>query len=141
MAQQPTGNPADGSPVPSAAQPAGQAAVRQTPASPATPETKPPDDKNEGDLALQKLGPGDLVEISVYNVPKLQTKARVNNSGDLYLPLIDYVHVEGLTPGEAQALIQKRLDDGGFVRNPHVTLPNKQCHQERQRCAGDECRA
>ncbi len=60
--------------------------------------------------------------MSVYNVPELSTKARVGNSGDLYLPLIDYVHVEGLTLEEAQKLIQKRLDEGGFVRNPHVTI-------------------
>src|SRR6266576_1081985 len=46
----------------------------------------------------------------------------VSNSGDVYLPLIDYVHVEGLTQEEAQALIEKRLVDGGFVRNPHVTI-------------------
>ena len=65
---------------------------------------------------------GDLIEVSVYNVPELNTKARVGNSGDLYLPLIDYVHVEGLTLEEAQKLIQKRLQDGGFFRNPHVTI-------------------
>lgn len=69
-----------------------------------------------------KLGPGDLLEVSVYNVPELASKARVSNAGDIYLPLIDYVHVEGLTQEEAQALIEKRLEDGGFVRNPHVTI-------------------
>src|SRR4029077_16734707 len=44
-----------------------------------------------------RLGTGDLLEISVYNVPELATKARVSNNGDVYLPLIDYVHVGGLT--------------------------------------------
>jgi polysaccharide export outer membrane protein len=72
--------------------------------------------------ALTKLGPGDLIEINVYNVPELATKARVSNSGDVYLPLIDYVHVDGLTQEEAQTVIEKRLEDGGFVRNPHVTI-------------------
>jgi polysaccharide export outer membrane protein len=38
------------------------------------------------------------------------------------LPLIDYVHVDGLTQEEAQTVIEKRLEDGGFVRNPHVTI-------------------
>jgi polysaccharide biosynthesis/export protein len=71
---------------------------------------------------LTKFGPGDLLEISVYNVPELSTKARVSNSGEIYLPLIDYVHVAGLTQEEAQAVIEKRLQDGGFVRNPHVTI-------------------
>ncbi len=69
-----------------------------------------------------RLGPGDLIDVNVYNVPELSTKARVGNSGDIYLPLIDYVHVADLTVERAQALIQKRLADGGFVRNPHVTI-------------------
>jgi len=68
------------------------------------------------------LGPADLLDISVYGVPELSEKARINNSGDVYLPLIDYVHVGGLTPEEAQSVIEKRLSDGGFVNNPHVIL-------------------
>jgi polysaccharide export outer membrane protein len=68
------------------------------------------------------LGTGDLVEVSVYNVPELTTKARVGSSGDIYLPLIDYVHLGDLTVEEAQTLLEKRLGDGGFVRNPHVTI-------------------
>src|ERR1700691_1533763 len=69
-----------------------------------------------------RLGQGDLLEVNVYNVPELSTKARVGTSGDVYLPLIDYVHVGDLTVEEAQNLIQKRLEDGGFVRNAHVTI-------------------
>jgi len=77
----------------------------------------------ESDSApVVKLGPGDVLEVSVYNVPELASKARISNAGDIYLPLIDYVHVEGLTQEEAQTLIEKRLADGGFVRNPHVTI-------------------
>jgi polysaccharide export outer membrane protein len=69
-----------------------------------------------------RLGAGDLIELSVYGVPDLNTKARIGNGGDVYLPLIDYVHVADLTVDEAQELIQKRLEDGGFVRNPHVSI-------------------
>lgn len=69
-----------------------------------------------------KLGPGDLIELSVYGVPDLSTKVRISNSGDVYLPLVDYVHIADLTTDEAQELIEKRLDQGAFVRNPHVTL-------------------
>lgn len=69
-----------------------------------------------------KLAPGDLIELSVYNVPELSTKARVGSSGEVYLPLIDYVHVADLTVDQAQALIEKRLEDGGFVRNAHATI-------------------
>jgi polysaccharide export outer membrane protein len=74
------------------------------------------------DASLLKLSAGDLLEVSVYNVPELSTKARVGTSGDVYLPLIDYVHVGELTVEEAQVLIQKRLEDGGFVHGAHVTI-------------------
>src|SRR5580698_7551751 len=69
-----------------------------------------------------RLEAGDLVDVGVYNVPELTTKARVSTKGEIYLPLIDYVHVAGLTAEEAEGLIQKRLADGGFVKSPHVTL-------------------
>lgn len=109
--------------------PVAQAATSSTPADSnqkvpvASPDAAKDTTKDTADqVSLVKLGPGDLVEVNVYNVPELATKARVSTSGDLYLPLIDYVHVEGLTQEEAQTLIQKRLEDGGFVRNPHVTI-------------------
>ncbi len=86
---------------------------------PSQPETSPAEDETAPD---SRLGTGDLLEISVYNVPELTTKSRLGNNGDVYLPLIDYVHLAGLTVEEAQALIEKRLSDGGFVKNPHVTL-------------------
>lgn len=70
----------------------------------------------------QRLGSGDLIEVNVFNVPDLSTKARISSDGNIYIPLVDYVHVGGLTVEEAQTLIQKRLSDGGFVKEPHVSL-------------------
>ncbi len=69
-----------------------------------------------------KLGIGDLIDVTVFGVPDLNTKTRLSGTGDIYLPLIDYVHVADLTADEAQELIQKRLEDGGFVRGPHVSI-------------------
>src|ERR1700722_6413886 len=80
-------------------------------------ETAPPQPASS--LRLQT---GDLVDVAVYNVPELTTKARVSAKGEIYLPLIDYVHIAGLTAEEAEGMIQKRLSDGGFVKYPHVTL-------------------
>lgn len=76
----------------------------------------------EANTSMFKLSAGDLIELSVYNVPELSTKARVGSSGDVYLPLIDYVHVADLSVDQAQVAIAKRLEDGGFVRNAHVTI-------------------
>jgi polysaccharide biosynthesis/export protein len=99
--------------VPPAAQPVSNSSDAQT-----NPDTT----KDANIPPVTKLGPGDLIDLTVYNVPELTTKARISMSGDVYLPLIDYVHVGGLTQEEAQALIEKRLEEGGFVRNPHVTI-------------------
>jgi polysaccharide export outer membrane protein len=74
-----------------------------------------------GDSAV-RLGAGDLLEVSVFNVPDLDTKLRVSTTGDIYLPLIDYVQVAGLTIDEAEAVIERRLDRGGFVKSPHVQI-------------------
>jgi polysaccharide export outer membrane protein len=91
-----------------------------TPAAESGPSTNAP--YNSVSDSSLRLGSGDLLEVNVYNVPELAAKTRVSNNGDIYLPLIDYVHVAGLTAEEAQALIEKRLSDGGFLKNPHVSL-------------------
>jgi polysaccharide biosynthesis/export protein len=109
-------------PVPSAAQPVTGAAASSPGPDSGVPPNPAASPKTNSDESLVKLGPGDLVDMTVYNVPELATKARVSNSGDVYLPLIDYVHIGGLTQEEAQTVIEKRLDEGGFVRNPHVTI-------------------
>lgn len=90
----------------------------------AVPATDQPEAPHAADetATSPRLGIGDLLQVDVYNVPELTTKSRLGTNGDVYLPLVDYVHLAGLTVEEAQALIEKRLADGGFVKNPHVTL-------------------
>lgn len=121
-AQQAPGNSQVPSPIAplNGAKPATQSMMNAMRA-PANQPTVPDAIKDEQPVTV-KFGPGDLLEVSVYDVPELATKARVSNSGEIYLPLIDYVHVGGLTQEEAQTVIEKRLEDGGFVRNPHVTI-------------------
>lgn len=71
------------------------------------------------DSSLQ-LGVGDLVEMTVYDVPELASKTRISSNGDIYCPLIGPTHVAGLTTEEAAQLIQKRLS--AFLKDPYVTL-------------------
>jgi len=102
--------------------------LAQTPATAEVPQTAPANETAPPQSARLlansnvKLGVGDLIELNVFGVPDLTTKIRISGSGDIYLPLIDYVHVADLTTDEAQELIQKRLEDGGFVRGPHVSI-------------------
>lgn len=75
-----------------------------------------PGDRNP---SLQ-LGIGDLVEMTVYDVPELTTKTRISPNGDIYCPLIGPTHVAGLTSEEAAKLIEKRLST--FLKDPYVSL-------------------
>jgi polysaccharide export outer membrane protein len=126
QAQQPASPPAEATvPALPAAIPLSQAATESAPNNsdhpkPAENGSSPTTSSREN--SSLRLGPGDLLEVGVYNVPELSAKARVGNSGDIYLPLVDYVHVGDLTVEEAQTLIEKRLVDGGFVRSAHVTI-------------------
>src|ERR1700683_3502849 len=67
-----------------------------------------------------QLGVGDLVELTVYDVPELTSKTRISSTGDLYCPLIGPTHVAGLTSEEAAQLIQKRLS--AYLKDPSVSL-------------------
>src|SRR5271169_673739 len=102
--------------------------LAQTPATEQAPQPAPANETASPQSARLlansnvKLGIGDLIDISVYGVPDLLTKTRISGSGEVYFPLIDYVHIADLTTDEAQELIQKRLEDGGFVRGPHVSI-------------------
>jgi polysaccharide export outer membrane protein len=102
--------------------------MAQTPATGEAPQAAPGNEASSPQSprllanSSAKLGIGDLIDVTVFGVPDLSTKTRVSSSGDIYLPLVDYVHVADLTTDEAQELIQKRLEDGGFVRGPHVSI-------------------
>ncbi|HWR34474.1 MAG TPA: polysaccharide biosynthesis/export family protein [Clostridia bacterium] len=73
-------------------------------------------------LASSRLSAGDGVDIVVYGVPELSQKARLNSSGNVYLPLLNDVALAGLSLEEAQAKVEKLLMDGGFLKNPHVSI-------------------
>jgi polysaccharide export outer membrane protein len=68
------------------------------------------------------IGPDDELDVSVYGVPDLSQHVRVDASGEAYLLLIGPVHVAGLSSAEAQAVVEKQLVEGRFVKNPHVTV-------------------
>jgi polysaccharide export outer membrane protein len=60
---------------------------------------------HETNSSLQ-LGVGDLVELTVYDVPELTNKTRISSTGDIYCALIGPTHVAGLTTEQAAGVIQ-----------------------------------
>jgi polysaccharide biosynthesis/export protein len=75
-----------------------------------------------GSGAAGPIGAGDLVEMSVFDTPELSGKLRVSNTGDISLPLVGSLHVAGLKADEVQSLIRQKFIDGGFLKDPQVTV-------------------
>src|SRR5208282_2791473 len=75
-----------------------------------------------GSGAAGPIGAGDLVEMSVFDTPELSGKLRVSNTGDVILPLVGTLHLQGLKAGDAQNLIRQKLIDGGFLKDPQVMV-------------------
>lgn len=71
---------------------------------------------------MSPLSPGDLIDYSVYGVPEMTQRTRLNSSGVVYLPLLDEVHLSGMTTEQAQKKLEDLLVSGGFLRNPHVSV-------------------
>jgi polysaccharide export outer membrane protein len=73
-----------------------------------------------------RLGPGDLLQISVYGAPDLTTEARLNPAGNINLPLIGSIHLAGLSTDQARELIASKLREGGLVVDPQVNVVAKE---------------
>jgi polysaccharide export outer membrane protein len=68
------------------------------------------------------LGPGDLLEITVFDTPELAQRIRVSSEGTITMPLIGEIAVRGVLPNELEKTIRSRLIDGRFVKNPQVSV-------------------
>lgn len=68
------------------------------------------------------LGPGDLIEVSVFDVQELSSfKLRISNSGNITLPLIGTLPAGGLSAVELQRAIRGRLQEK-YMHDPQVSL-------------------
>jgi polysaccharide export outer membrane protein len=68
------------------------------------------------------IGAGDSVRITAFRYPELTTETRVTEQGEVRVPLVGTVKLEGLTPDKAAALIAGRLKDGKYVLNPEINV-------------------
>ncbi len=94
-----------------------------TPAShsPSSVNTNPlPATTPSADQSHYVISPGDMLDISVYGAPDLSQKSAVNGAGDIYMPLINDVHVAGMHAEEAQAAVERAYFKKGIIKQPHV---------------------
>lgn len=68
-----------------------------------------------------RIGPSDLIEISVFQAPELSRTVRVGARGTLTLPLIGQINAGGLTGHELEMLIARKLSEN-YLQDPQVSV-------------------
>jgi polysaccharide export outer membrane protein len=110
------------------------AGAQQAPiAPPAVPEHRqtPPANKNPGaepksegaasvDAHSYKVGPGDVLNIKVWDEDKFSGPVTVQQNGGITLPLVGDINTSGMTPVEIQDAVAKSLTK--YVTKPLVTV-------------------
>jgi len=77
-----------------------------------------------------KIGPEDLLEISVFEDEKLNKSVRVSSQGNISLPLLGILKVKGLTANELEKEIRDLLAEKYF-QDPHVSVFIKEYRNQR----------
>lgn len=68
-----------------------------------------------------RIGPSDLLKVTVFRVAELDRQVRVSNDGRILLPLIGPLDVAGRTAAQAEADIAARYANG-YLQAPQVTV-------------------
>ena len=77
-----------------------------------------------------KIGPEDLLEISVFEDEKLNKTVRVSSQGNISLPLLGVIRVKDLTSSELEREITDLLTEKYF-QDPHVSVFIKEFRSQR----------
>jgi len=80
--------------------------------------------------AAYKIGPQDVLEISVYKVPDLSRSVQVADVGSVNLPLVGEVQAAGRTARELELDLAKKLG-AKYLQSPQVTVYVKEFNSRR----------
>jgi polysaccharide export outer membrane protein len=85
---------------------------------------------SSNNAADYRIGPQDLLEISVFQVADLNRTVRVNGSGEISLPLIGNVHAGGRTVHQVETEVAGKLTQT-YLQNPQVSVFVKEFTSQR----------
>jgi polysaccharide export outer membrane protein len=68
-----------------------------------------------------RIGPDDLLDVSVFDVPDLSRTVRVSAGGEISLPLLGSVPVAGQTPQDLEESLAEELR-AHYMKDPQVTV-------------------
>jgi len=88
-------------------------------------------------LPAQKIGPNDLIAVSVYDAPEMCRTIRVGADGTIRLPMLRRrVKAQGLMPGALEAAIAEALQVEQLLVDPVVTVTIAEYHSRPINVAG-----
>ena len=97
--------------------------VTPAPPSPAGPQSTPvPHPATVQSPQEIHIDIGDLLNVSIYGYPDFSHDVRVAANGEITLPLIGAVRLIGFSAREAEMAIRQQLINGGFFKNPQVSV-------------------
>lgn len=74
-------------------------------------------------LPVQKIGPHDLIALSVYGAPELSRSIRVGSDGKIRLPMIKQaVQAQGTFPDQLEVAIASAIESEQILVSPVVTV-------------------
>jgi len=94
------------------------------------PAAAPAPAAQEDQPVASTLGPGDVVEVRVFQEPELSGEFQVGNEGDIVFPLCKRVLVGGLTANGAAETIRACLAER-FMRDPQVSVLVKEYNSKK----------
>ena len=83
-----------------------------------------------------RIGPKDLLDISVFGLDELTKTVRVSEDGRISLPLVGEVEVEGITKAELEKKLSQLLEEK-YLQNPGDSFYQRVSEQE---SVGSWCR-
>ncbi len=69
-----------------------------------------------------RIGPGDVLSVDVFGLDELDRKVRVGPGGTISLPLLGEVSISGLSLSEAEAAVERLLEERQLLRDPDVSI-------------------
>jgi polysaccharide export outer membrane protein len=73
----------------------------------------------ESTVDESRIGPDDMLEITVFEAPELNHTLRVSANGEISLQLLGEVRARGLTPRQLELVLQELLRRT-YMKDPHV---------------------
>jgi polysaccharide biosynthesis/export protein len=75
-----------------------------------------------GELTDQPIGPGEVVHIAVFNAPDFSGTSRVSAGGEIAIPMVGPIRIEGLNSRKASEIIVSELKSRNLILDPHVLV-------------------